>query len=121
MVIEMMKKATEKGVKVSRIIGDEDSTTIARARREVDETLKKGSDLNHLKKILGNQLYDLKKKYKVLCPKIIKYLQKMYTYAITQNQGKEKDLADNLKALFPIVLGIMKNVVLAGVGTQKTL
>ena len=105
MVIGMVKRAKEEGVNVIRIIGDEDSTTIARARREVYETLGKGSDLNHLKKILGNSLYDLKKTHKVLSPKVIKYLQKMYSYAIVQNQGNEKELAANLSAIVPHCFG----------------
>jgi cytochrome c551/c552 len=107
MVIQILKETKEHGVKVKRIIGDEDSTTIARARREVDADLEKGSDMNHLKKILGNKLYDLRKlqKYKSLTPKTIKYFQKMYSYALRQNQGNPKALSDNLGSIVPHAFG----------------
>ena len=103
MVINILKDTRDHGVKVKCIIGDEDSTTIARARREVDQTLKKGSDSNHLKKILGNKLYNLKasNKYKLLTPKVIQYLQKMYTYALRQNQGNPDAMLRSLSAIVP--------------------
>ena len=56
MVVEMVKTDKEKGVHVGTLVGDEDSTTIARVRREVDPTIEK-SEGNRLKKILGNSLY----------------------------------------------------------------
>ena len=82
MVIEIIRDTTKNGVAIKRIVGDEDSTAIARARREVGNELEKGSDMNHLKKILGNKLYELRRKHKALSPKVIKYLQNMYAYAL---------------------------------------
>ena len=43
MVVEMIQKANE-AVKIGAIIGDDDTTTIARVRAEVDESIKKCSD-----------------------------------------------------------------------------
>lgn len=39
-------------------VGDEDSTAIARLREEFHKVF----DWNHVKKLLGNSLYELKKK-----------------------------------------------------------
>ena len=105
MVIQMLKDSEARGVKVRRLIGDEDTTTIARARREVDAELEKGSDINHMKKILGNKLYDLKKKHKILTPKVIKYLQKMYTYALKQNQGNPTSISAAVSCIVPHCFG----------------
>jgi hypothetical protein len=105
MVIQMVKDANAKGVKVSTIVGDEDSTTIARARKEVDRELKKGSDMNHLKKILGNKLYELKKKHKVLSPAVIKYFQKNFATAVRQNKGNELEISKRLRQIVPHAFG----------------
>lgn len=108
MVVDMLKTAEACGAKVKAIIGDEDFTTIARARKEVDATLEKHSDMNHLKKRLGNALYNLKnsKKYRNLTPKVIKYLQKMYSYAIRQNRGNPEKLGNALASTIPHVFGV---------------
>lgn len=105
MVVGIVKKANEHGVKVSTLVGDEDSTTIARARKEVDATLKKGSDLNHLLKGLGNQLFDLKKKHKAMSVTVIKYFQSNFAIAICQNEGNEEEIASRMKQIVPHSFG----------------
>ena len=47
-------------------------------------TIEKRSDNNHLKKILGNELYGIKQQHK-LSVKTIKYIQKMFNYMLSQN------------------------------------
>jgi hypothetical protein len=62
MVIEMVNNLqNKKGIPIDGIIGDEDSTTIARLRASVNSEVKKFSDQNHLKKVFGNSLYSLRK------------------------------------------------------------
>ena len=106
MVVDMLNNIEGHVVNVKGIIGDEDTTTIARARKEVNAALQKDSDMNHLKKTLGNHLYDIRsaKKHKTLTPKVIKYLQKMYCYAIKQNQGDPEKLAKSLYLQKPCIL-----------------
>lgn len=48
-------------MQVGTIIMDNDTTTIARARTEVNPALKKQCDKNHTLKQFTNKLYDLKK------------------------------------------------------------
>ena len=101
MVVEMIQKANE-AVKIGTIIGDDDTTTIARVRAEVDESIKKCSDKNHVRKSLSNELYTVKDKHKhKLSVKSISHLQKCFTYAIDQNRGDAAGLAANLQAIVP--------------------
>ncbi|XP_070555170.1 uncharacterized protein [Ptychodera flava] len=84
---------------VGAVVGDEDSATIARVHKEVDERIEKKSDFNHLKKILGNKLYALQAKHRTLTVKVIKYLQKCFSYMLKQNQGNANGIRMGLKAL----------------------
>ncbi|CAG2248750.1 GGA [Mytilus edulis] len=49
MVVDMVKESRSKGANITAIIGDEDTTTIARLRAKVDPTIVKLSDSNHMK------------------------------------------------------------------------
>ncbi|VDI03770.1 Hypothetical predicted protein [Mytilus galloprovincialis] len=50
MVVDMVKESRSKGANITAIIGDEDTTTIARLRAKVDPTIVKLSDSNHIEK-----------------------------------------------------------------------
>jgi DNA polymerase III epsilon subunit-like protein len=89
---DCLKKAN---VHVSTLVGDDDSSTIAKVR-SVDRTVKKLSDTNHAKKNLGNMLYDLQRSHKVLSTKVIKYFQKCFGYVLTQNKGDSKAVVAGL-------------------------
>lgn len=101
MGVELIKQVEEQGVRVRGIIGDEDSSTISRARKEVRAELEKDSDMNHVKKTVSNALYALRPKHKALSQKVIKYLLKNFTFAITQNQGQPTEIKKNLAAIVP--------------------
>lgn len=73
MVVEMVKKVNQGGVRVSTIIGDDDAATVSRLRHEVDPKITKQSDRNHLQKNLANQLYALQKVHKSLSSKVMIY------------------------------------------------
>ena len=64
------------GVRVSTVIGDEDSSAIHHLRSKVDATIEKWSDVNHVKKSLGNKLYDMKKGHPQMSETVIKSVQK---------------------------------------------
>ena len=101
MVVEMIQKANE-SVKIGTIIGDDDTIAIARVRAEVDESIQKCSDKNHVWKSLSNELYKVKDKHKhKLSVRSISHLQKCFTYAIDQNRGDAAGLAANLQAIIP--------------------
>ncbi|XP_063407854.1 uncharacterized protein LOC134691329 [Mytilus trossulus] len=99
MVIEMVKDVQSKGCTVAALVGDEDSTTIGRVRANISNSIEKISDRNHLKKILGNSLYSLKKNHPVLTVRIIKYLQSCFNYIIAQGEGNPEQIAKDLNAL----------------------
>lgn len=98
MVVEMVKSMESGGVSVSSIVGDEDTTTIHKLHSELGSNITKRSDMNHLKKTVGNQLYELKKRHKALSPMVISYLQKLYSYTVKQNQGDPEGVANGLRA-----------------------
>lgn len=91
--------ASNEGVRVSTVIGDEDSSAIHHLRSKVDGSIVKWSDVNHLKKSLGNKLYELKKAHPQLTETVIKSVQKNFAYAMTQNKADPEGLGKSLSAV----------------------
>ena len=62
--VETVKKvnSSDAMVRVSVLVGDDDSSAISQVRREVDPSIQKWSDVNHAKKGLGNRLFELEEK-----------------------------------------------------------
>ncbi|XP_061186226.1 uncharacterized protein LOC133194248 [Saccostrea echinata] len=98
-VVEMVRENNAKGIKTSTIIGDDDSTTISRLKREVDPQIEKLSDMNHVKKNLANHLYTLQKIHRTLSVKVIRYIQKCWNYMIAQNVGNPDGVSVGLDAM----------------------
>ena len=48
------------GISIDVLVGDDDSSAIKRLREEYGKDIVKSSDLNHVKKDLGNHLYKVK-------------------------------------------------------------
>lgn len=94
-------------MQVGTIIMDNDTTTIARARTEVNPALKKQCDKNHTLKQFTNKLYDLKKckNYKELNPKTISHISKCFRYCVSQNQHDLDGMRKNLEAIGRHVFG----------------
>ena len=61
-IIQDLNKS-DAGVTVTTVIGDDDSATIKVLHEEVDEHIEKWSDISHIKRGLGNQLYNIKGKH----------------------------------------------------------
>ena len=94
------------GVKISTLVGDDDSSAIKRLRDTTGVDIQKSSDLNHLKKNVGNSLYKLKADgHKELSDKVIKYVQKCFMYGVMQNAGESEQLAAALRACVPHTYG----------------
>lgn len=78
------------------VIGDEDSSTIAAVRRGTVNTIFKFADSNHLKKNFSKELCSLD--YKELKRKeTMIHIKKCLSYAIAQNAGNAKNLANTLR------------------------
>ena len=106
MAVSMLKDLEDKNISVETIVMDDDTTTIARARKEVKASLKKKSDSNHAKKHFTNKLYGLQiaKKYRQLGTKTISHLKKCF-YNIAMNKKNPANLKSNLKVLTPHLFG----------------
>ena len=76
---ELVEEFEKENVNVSVMIMNDDCTTLARIRQELSHSVEKLSDQNHTVKHLGNSLYSLQKKHKVLSTKVIKHVQKCLT------------------------------------------
>jgi hypothetical protein len=107
MCIQMLQELDKSEGHVGTVIMDNDSTTVARARVEVDPALKKQSDKNHTLKQFTNKLYDLKKtkNYKELNTKTITHISKCFKYCVSQNQEDLINLKKNLEAITPHIYG----------------
>ncbi|XP_061195042.1 uncharacterized protein LOC133203237 [Saccostrea echinata] len=99
MVISMVEKKQDKGIKVSTVIADDDTTTISRLKQSVSPNIKKKCDKNHIRKNFSSSLYALQKKHKSLTTKVIHYLQKCFNYLLAQNQGNPRGIEKALDAL----------------------
>nr|XP_006824631.1 PREDICTED: uncharacterized protein LOC102805567 [Saccoglossus kowalevskii] len=99
MVEELARQMEKSSAPIGTLIGDEDSSTIARLKKMLTQLLKKKSDSNHVKKNLGNQLYALKDTHKVLTVKVIRYLQKCFNYMVNKQLGLSPGTFSTARAL----------------------
>ena len=94
---EVVKEVNESGagVRVGVLVGD-DASTIKNVRQEVDVSIEKWSDISHVKRSLGNQLYSAKSHHKELSDMVIKHIQRCFVYCLAQNRDKPVSLADGI-------------------------
>ncbi|XP_052212333.1 uncharacterized protein LOC127831382 isoform X2 [Dreissena polymorpha] len=105
MVTEMIIETAKKGVKVTGIVGDDDTTTAARLKTNVPHMVEKRSDKNHVKKNLANCLYGMQKNFPTLSTKIINYLLKLFNYNISQNKQNPVGISRGMDAVVGHVFG----------------
>jgi len=68
------------------LIGDHNSTSIARLNQISDTKIEKIGDRNHVRKGIVNDLYKMQKTFKELTSTVITHLVKSITYAMSQNK-----------------------------------
>ena len=102
---DLVNEIEKENIKVGVIIMDDDCTTMARIRQELSHKIVKWSDINHTVKHLGNSLYTLQKKHKVLSTMVIKHIQKCFNYALAQNQGNVEKFQQSLKQITSHLFG----------------
>ena len=85
----IIQKIKDKGLDIGVLDMDDDSSTVARVRRDVDPSIVKRSDSNHVKKNFTSQLYKLKDSTKGLkiSTSTMKYLKICFSKALKKNQG----------------------------------
>lgn len=101
----LVKEVEKNNIQVDVMIMDDDCTTMARINSSVSHKITKWSDLNHTKKHLGNNLYSLQKKHKCLTSKVIRYFQKCFSYAVSQNKENPRALEKALQQIVPHAFG----------------
>ena len=90
LAVEMLNYTKQDSYRIGTFIGDDDSTTMVLVRNQVDHSVEKWSDINHAKKALGTRLYRLQKQERSLAIPVFKYLQKCFSYALSQNKDDPK-------------------------------
>lgn len=86
--------------RITRLIGDDDSSAIAALRQLSPYAIEKWSDFNHTHKTFNTKLYDLK----VSAP-IRQYFSKNFSICIKQNKGDEEKVKAALENLIPHAFG----------------
>ena len=109
LAVSMLNSTSCDNHHISTIIGDDDCTTMAKIQKQVPYNVTKQSDINHAKKALGNDLYKLQKTHKILQHKVISYLQKCFSYAISQNKNDPEKTRSALLSIEPHVFGQHEN------------
>lgn len=91
----------EAGLQARCIIGDKDSSMISAVRKDNPNiNIHKLADTNHLVKNFSNELYKLRRSHKQLNRKgVISHIKKCFSYAVRQNKGQSKTLANELKRI----------------------
>ncbi|XP_062590039.1 uncharacterized protein LOC134251653 [Saccostrea cucullata] len=81
MACEMVQSIKDQGEKVTTLVMDNDSTTIARLRATVDPDIKKKVDSNHMKKGFTGSLVEISNTHKVLKNvKVRTHIERCFTY-----------------------------------------
>uniref|UniRef100_A0ABD2XAY9 Exonuclease domain-containing protein n=1 Tax=Trichogramma kaykai TaxID=54128 RepID=A0ABD2XAY9_9HYME len=100
----------EVGLNARVVIGDEDSSSIAKIRKNNSKTIYKLIDTNHRVKNHSKELYELAKTHKELNRKgVIKHLKKCLSYAVSQNRGQTAKLAKIILSIPDHVFGQHEN------------
>ena len=103
--VELIHSVEEKGANVATIIMDDDTTTMAKIRREIDHPVEKWSDSNHTTKHLTNSLYSLQKKHKCLTTSVIGYFKKCFNFALAQTKGNAEAYKSRVEQIVPHAFG----------------
>ena len=113
--VKLFSEAPNNGVKYSVFIGDDDSSTIAKIREEVDYNVEKWSDTTHASRTLVNHLHKIRQEQQscdgesTLSPKVIDYFKKCFSYCLNQNKGDPQKLKISLSAIVPHAFGNHKH------------
>ncbi|CAH3157129.1 unnamed protein product [Pocillopora meandrina] len=100
----LLNSCGEKNAVVSVLVGDEDSSTICKVRKNVEHEVEKWSDVVHAKRSFGSSLYSIKTQNKSLTDMVIQYFQQCFGYTLRQNMD-DKGVQNGLKSIMPHAYG----------------
>ena len=96
----------DENVRLNALIMDDDSTTISRIRQVLPHDVDKFSDHMHTMKHIRNKLYSVQSKYNRRLPTAaIKYLMRMFSYALQQNKDNCNGIVTAISAIVPHAFG----------------
>ena len=101
----LLNSCGEKNAVVSVLVGDDDSSTISKVRKNVEHEVEKWSDVVHNKRSFGSSLYRIKTQNNSLTDMVIRYFQRCFGYALKQNKGDEEGVRNGLKSIVPHAYG----------------
>ena len=101
----LLNSCGEKNAVVSVLVGDDDSSTISKVRKNVEHEVEKWSDVVHTKRSFGSSLYSIKTQNKSLTYMVIRYFQRCCGYALKQNKDDEEGVRNGLKSIMPHAYG----------------
>src|SRR5207249_11953429 len=88
--------------RVTLLVMDQDTTTMAQIRKEVAFPVRNVADVNHVAKIIISDLYMLETKHDILKVESVKgHFNACVTYAMVQNKNNPEGLKGNLLAIVP--------------------
>lgn len=106
MACEMLEMVETSGGKIDTLIMDNDSTTIARVKVQVNPNISKRSDSNHTKKGFTSALVELSSAHKVLRNvKVRGHMERCVMYCIQQNKDNPSQLETDLRNIVPHLYG----------------
>ena len=97
--VELLRKVRKRGVGVSAIATDNDSSTIKKCRDEMDPNLQKHIDVGHTTKNLKAHVETISSRHQGVTQKV-GHFEKCFICAVKQNEGKPADVK---KALLNVV------------------
>ncbi|XP_053404164.1 uncharacterized protein LOC123554354 isoform X1 [Mercenaria mercenaria] len=101
-----VKELLEEGTPIEYLEGDGDNTLIARLKSNLNLTMKKRFDRNHVVKNIGKRLYMLHGEKGVkLSKNVIIHIQKCLKYVFAKHQGDDTGMKENLRAVIPHQFG----------------
>ena len=71
----LLNSCEEKNAVVSVLVGDDDSSSISKVRKNVEHEIEKWSDVVHAKRSFGSSLYSIKTQNRSLTDMVIWYFQ----------------------------------------------
>lgn len=83
---KLFRRSSDIGLQYKTLIGDDDSSTIARLRSEVDRDIVKISDRTHTKRTLNGKLLSIKGKFKELSAAVIEYILRCFATAVSDTE-----------------------------------
>lgn len=99
--VQGIKELSDEGTPEEVLEGDGDTTMLAHIKTDLNRTLKKPYDRNHIVKNIGKNLYAVKK----LSKSVMQYLQQCLKYAFAKNAGDKTGIEENIRAKIPHQFG----------------